>query len=181
MICVRPRGSHVGVWRADKMAKHNWQTTERMCISCGAVVRRDIQPCGRCGGALEWNAVDFVMTAVRVFVRVIAAAVLIPVLLYLLGTLSPLQVVIERDAAAMRANGACVVAMTAVKTLIQIRPQCPVVHTAMPFPTQARTVLLAWDAVRSAPWAFGIMTVYDEIFMAVDAFIVWIAATVTTE
>jgi hypothetical protein len=163
------------------MAKHNWQTTERMCIYCGAVIRRDIQPCRSCGGNLEWNAVDFVMNGVRLFVRVIAAAVLIPVLLYLLGTLSPLQVVIERDAAAMRANGACIVAMPAVKTLIQIRPQCPAAHTAMPFPTQARTVLLTWDAVRSAPWAFGIVTVYDEVFMAVDAFVIWIAATVTTE
>jgi hypothetical protein len=163
------------------MAKHNWQTTERMCIYCGAVIRRDIQPCRSCGGNLEWNAIDFVMHAVRLFVRVIAVAVLIPVLWYLLGTLSPLQVVIERDAAVMRANGACVVAMPAVKSLIQIRPQCPVVHTAMPFPTQARTVVLAWDAVRSAPWAFGIMTVYDEVFMSVDAFIIWIAATVTKE
>ncbi|MFN7470663.1 MAG: hypothetical protein ACK5S9_03285, partial [Roseiflexaceae bacterium] len=93
--------------------------------------------------------------------RLLAVAVLVPVLLYLVGTLSPLQLVIERDPAAMRANGACMVAMPAAKAFMQIRPQCPVTHTAMPFPTQARTVLLAWDAVRSAPWAFGIMTVYD--------------------
>ena len=163
------------------MAKHNWQTTERMCIYCGAVIRRDLHPCRSCGGNLEWNAVDFVMTAIGLVVRVLAVTVLVPVLVYLLGTLSPLQVVIERDPAAMRANGACFVAMPAVKTFMQIRPQCPVTHTAMPFPTQARTVLLAWDAVRSAPWAFGIVTVYDEVFMYVDAFIVWIAATVTTE
>ena len=163
------------------MAKHNWQTTERMCIYCGAVIRRDLHPCRSCGGNLEWNAVDFVMTAVGLVVRVLAVTVLVPVLVYLLGTLSPLQVVIERDPAAMRANGACFVAMPAVKSFMQIRSQCPVPHTAMPFPTQTRTVLLAWDAVRSAPWAFGIMTVYDEVFMYVDAFIVWIAATVTTD
>ena len=163
------------------MAKHNWQTTERMCIYCGAVIRRDLHPCRSCGGNLEWNAVDFVMTAVGLVVRVLAVTVLVPVLVYLIGTLSPLQVVIERDPAAMRAKGACFVAMPAVKSFMQIQPQCPVPHTAMPFPSQARTVLLAWDAVRSAPWAFGIMTVYDEVFMYVDAFIVWIAATVTTE
>lgn len=163
------------------MAKHNWQTTERMCIYCGAVIRRDLHPCRSCGGNLEWNAVDFIKTAVRLCVRIVTVAILVPVLLYLVGTLSPLQVVVERDTAAMRANGACVVAMPAVKSLMQIRPQCPAAHTDIPFPTQVRTVLLAWDAVRSAPWAFGIVTVYDEVFMYVDAFIVWIAATVTTE
>ena len=163
------------------MAKHNWQTTERMCIYCGAVVRRDLDPCRSCGGNLAWNAVDFIMTAVGLFVRVIAAAVLVPVLLYLIGTLSPLQVVVEQNPAAMRANGACIVAMPAVKSLVHIRPHCPATHTAMPFPTQVRTVLLAWDAVRGASWAFGIVTVYDEVFMYVDAFVAWIAATVTTE
>jgi hypothetical protein len=161
------------------MAKHNWQTTERMCIYCGAVIRRDIHPCRSCGGNLEWNAVDLVMTAVGRITRVLVVAVLVPVLLYLFGTVSPLQVVIERNPAAMRANGACIIAMPVVKALIQIQPNCPVPHTALPFPSQLRTVLLAWDAVRSAPWAFGIVTVYDEVFMYVDAFIVWIAATVT--
>jgi hypothetical protein len=163
------------------MAKHNWQTTERMCIYCGAVIRRDIHPCRSCGGNLEWNAVDLVMTAVGRITRVLVVAVLVPVLLYLFGTVSPLQVVIERNPAAMRANGACIIAMPVVKALIQIQPNCPVPHTALPFPSQLRTVLLAWDAVRSAPWAFGIVTVYDEVFMYVDAFIGWIAATVTPE
>ena len=152
-----------------------------MCIYCGAVIRRDLHPCRSCGGNLEWNAVDFVMTAIGLVIRVLAVTVLFPVLVYLLGTLSPVQVVVERDPATMRANGACIVAMPAAKVIMQIESQCPVTHTAMPFPTQARTVLLAWDAVRSAPWAFGIVTVYDEVFMYVDAFIVWIAATVTTE
>ena len=101
------------------------------------------------------------------------------VVVSLFGTVSPLQVVIERNPAAMRANGACIIAMPVVKALIQIQPNCPVPHTALPFPSQLRTVLLAWDAVRSAPWAFGIVTVYDEVFMYVDAFIGWIAATVT--
>ncbi len=157
------------------MAKHNWQTTERMCIHCGAVMRRDVHPCRNCGGNLEWNAFDLLTKTVGLILRTLGFLLIVPVLLYLIGSLSPLQIVVEHDGAHMRASGACYVPMPAVKTLIQIRAQCPAVHVGMKYPAQFRAAVLAFDASRREPWAIGISAVYDGLFSYVDAVIEWTA------
>ena len=158
------------------MAKHNWQTTERMCIYCGAVVRRDMQPCGRCGGSLEWNAFDLLGTVVAYALRLAVLAIVLPVVFYLIGTMSPVQIVVERDLPQMRANGACFVPMPAAKTLISIRAQCPTSHIVMRYPAQTRSFVIAFDSLRHEPWALGVSGVYDELFIRIDALIEWVAA-----
>jgi hypothetical protein len=109
----------------------------------------------------------------------VALLILVPVLLYLIGTLSPLQIVVERNPAEMRAGGACYVTMPAVRTLIQIREQCPTSHVLMPYPQQVRTGILFFDAQRNEPWARTVTTLYDAVFLFVDTIIEWTAAGMT--
>jgi len=116
---------------------------------------------------------------VSYLIRTAAFLIIVPVLVYLIGSLSPLQIVVERNATQMRAGGACYVAMPAIKTLVQIREQCPPTHVLMRFPAQTRAVVLSFDVLRHEPWALGVTALYDEVFSFVDVIIEWTATGMT--
>lgn len=122
---------------------------------------------------------DLFRTTVSYLVRTVAVLILVPVLLYLIGSLSPLQIVVERNPSAMRAGGACYVAMPALRTLIQIRDQCPTAHVLVPYPQQIRAGVLAWEALQGEPWARAVATLYDAVFSFVETIIEWTAAGMT--
>ena len=162
------------------MAKHNWQTTERVCLACGAVQRRDTHPCPYCGGRSDWSATDLLVVTTQFILRAIGYAIAVPVVVFLLGTLSPVQIVVEHAPTTMRADGACFVPMPAEAILVRIAPQCPAEHIAMRYPSETRGVVLAFDAIRREPWARDIDALYLTIFDLIDMLIRWIATGATS-
>lgn len=162
------------------MAKHNWQTTERVCLSCGAVQRRDIHPCPYCGGRSDWSATELLLRTTQWLLRAVGYAIVVPVLVYLLGTLSPVQIVVEHSPTAMVADGACFVPMPAAAVLIRIDRVCPAKHVPMRYPAETRRLVLAFDAARREPWAREIDAFYLTIFDLIDGAVRWVATGATT-
>lgn len=168
------------VWKAlISMAKHNWQTTERMCIYCGTVQRRDISACPACGGQAVWSASDVLLLASQMLLRLIGYAVVVPVLVYLIGTMSPVQIVVEYIPTQMRAGGACFVPMPREAVLIRIAAACPIVHVPMRYPAETRQVVLAFDAFRREPWARGIDAFFLTLFALIEGSVSWVVTFLT--